>query len=199
MSLLKGGYPTDTSAENRRQSRFRLVDGGGRRRSREKEFEQYYRESFRSVYNFIYSRVLDRTVAEDVTSEAFIKAARAFDRYDPQRAQFSTWVITIARNVLISNIRKTGKEYTASDAAIDPDLQSTSDIYPSLETDDTQMLAELLSVVSEEDRELLRLKFYEGLQNKEIAEVLGINASTVGTKVQRAISKMKAAASERGY
>lgn len=137
-------------------------------------------------------------MAEDVTSEAFIKAARAFDRYDPQRAQFSTWVITIARNVLISNIRKTGKEYTASDAAIDPDLQSTSDVYPSLENDDTETLRELLLVISEEDRELVRLKFYEGLQNKEIAQVLGINASTVGTRVQRALAKMKAAASERG-
>lgn len=133
-----------------------------------------------------------------MTSEAFIKAARAFDRYDPQRAQFSTWVITIARNVLISNIRKTGKEYTASDAAIDPDLQSTSDVYPSLENDDTETLRELLLVISEEDRELVRLKFYEGLQNKEIAQVLGINASTVGTRVQRALAKMKAAASERG-
>ena len=142
--------------------------------------------------------MLDRTVAEDVTSEAFIKAARAFDRYDPERAQFSTWVITIARNVLISNIRKTGKEYTASDAAIDPDLQSTSDIYPSLENDDTETLRQLLLVISEEDRELVRLKFFEGLQNKEIAEVLGINASTVGTKVQRALAKMKAVASERG-
>ena len=142
--------------------------------------------------------MLDRTVAEDVTSEAFIKAARAFDRYDPQRAQFSTWVITIARNVLISNIRKTGKEYTASDAAIDPDLQSTSDVYPSLENDDTETLRQLLLVISEEDRELVRLKFFEGLQNKEIAEVLGINASTVGTKVQRALAKMKAVASERG-
>ena len=137
-------------------------------------------------------------MSEDVTSEAFIKAARAFDRYDPQRAQFSTWVITIARNVLISNIRKTGKEYTASDAAIDPDLQSTSDVYPSLENDDTETLRQLLLVISEEDRELVRLKFFEGLQNKEIAEVLGINASTVGTKVQRALAKMKAAASERG-
>lgn len=142
--------------------------------------------------------MLDRTVAEDVTSEAFIKAARAFDRYDPQRAQFSTWVITIARNVLISNIRKAGKEYTASDAAIDPDLQSTSDVYPSLENDDTETLRQLLLVISEEDRELVRLKFFEGLQNKEIAEVLGVNASTVGTKVQRALAKMKAVASERG-
>lgn len=175
-----------------------MVDGGRRKKSREKEFEQYYRESFRSVYNYIYSRVLDRTLAEDVTSEAFIKAARAFDRFDPERAQFSTWVITIARNVLISNMRKTGKEYTASDAAIDPDLQSTSDMYPSLMNDDVQTLGTLLTVISEEDRELVRLKFYEGMQNKEIAEVMGINASTVGTRVQRALVKMKAAAKEMG-
>lgn len=143
--------------------------------------------------------MLDRSFAEDVTSEAFIKAAKAFDRFDPERAQFSTWVITIARNCAISYMRKHGKEFTASDAAIDPDLQATRDEYPSLERDDVQTAEILLASISEEDREIVRLKYYEGLQNKEIADLLGLNASTIGTRVHRAVAAMRKVAEQNGF
>lgn len=194
----KGGCTTDTTAEQRRRSRLGVVEGGRRQRNREREFERLYRENFKAVYNYVYSRVLDRAFAEDVTSEAFIKAAKAFDRFDPERAQFSTWVITIARNCAISYMRKHGKEFSATDAAIDPDLQATQDQYPSLERDDVQTAEALLATISEEDRELVRLKYYEGMQNKEIAELTGLNASTIGTRVHRAVATMRKAAEANG-
>lgn len=179
--------------ETRRPTRLRMVRGGGKD-ARAKEFEQYYRESYKGVYNYIYARVLNRADTEDIVSEAFIKAARNFDRFDPSRAAFSTWVITIARNCMISKMRKGKQEVLAEDVSYDLDTVATNDEYTGLENNDAAMLVKLLKLISEEDREMVVLKYRDGLKNKEIAEIMGINASTVGTRLQRALEKMRAAA-----
>lgn len=161
------------------------------------EFERLYRESYRRVYNFVYGRMLNRADAEDITSEAFLKAARAFDRFDPTRASFTTWVIAIARNCAASQLRRGHPEVTAADTWVDPDAASTTDDYPSLGSD-AQLAEALLTVLGEDERELVRLKFYEGMQNKQIGELLGMNPSTVGTRLHRAVARMRAAAEGMG-
>ena len=80
---------------------------------------------------------------------------------------------------------------------MDPDLAVTHDSYPSLD-DDVQVASKLLAELDEEDRELVHLKFYEGMQNKQIGELLGMNPSTVGTKLHRAVARMRAAAEGMG-
>lgn len=176
-----------------RRSRLRVVSGG--KDVRAMEFERYYRESYKGVYNYIYARVLNRADTEDIVSEAYIKAAKSFDRFDPSRAAFGTWVTTIARNCMISRMRKGKQEVLAEDVSYDLDTVATSDEYTGLEgNNDAIMLVKLLKLISEEDREMVVLKYRDGLKNKEIAEILGINASTVGTRVQRALEKMRAAA-----
>ena len=62
------------------------------------ELETLYRDHFQKVYNYVYYRVLDPAVAEDVTSDVFVKVVTHFNRFDPSRASFSTWVMTIAHN-----------------------------------------------------------------------------------------------------
>ena len=176
-----------------RRSHLRVVRGGGKD-ARAAEFEQYYRESYKGVYNYIYARVLNRADTEDIVSEAYIKAARSFDRFDPSRAAFGTWVTTIARNCMISKMRKGKQEVLAEDVSYDLDAVATTDEYSGLESNDAVMLVKLLKLISEEDREMVVLKYRDGLKNKEIAEILGINASTVGTRLQRALERMRAAA-----
>jgi len=175
-----------------RRSRLRVMAGG--KDPKAVEFERYYRDSYKGVYNYIYARVLNRADTEDIVSEAYIKAARAFDRFDPSKAAFSTWVITIARNVMIGKMRRGKHEVLAEDVSYDLDTVSTQDQYSGLEADQGAMLVKLLKLISEEDREMVILKYRDGLKNKEIAEILGVNASTVGTRLQRALEKMRAAA-----
>lgn len=190
--VVQGG--ADAAAERRRARR----QASGRIDNKAAEFERLYRENFKRVYNYVYSRFLDPTFAEDVTSEAFIKAARAFDSFDPQRAQFSTWVITIARNCATSLLRKRRPEVLESDSGVDLTMQSTTDTYDVF-NDDEKVLKDLLSVLNDSERELMQLKFGQQMKNQEIAVVLGMNVSTVGTKVQRTVAKMRRAAEERGY
>lgn len=170
-----------------RSERFRVVRGG-RREDPKQAFERLYRESYPLVYNYIFRRVLDRTGAEDVTSEAFMRAARYFDRFDPERAKFSTWVISIARNCL--------NDYYERSRPTAP-LESVSETTYAIEDSnvenilDADLAQKLLAVLDDDDRELMFMKFYEGKRNSEIAAELGINASTVSSRVARAIAKMR--------
>lgn len=174
-----------------RASRFRLVEGGDSKQSMHRDFERYYRESFSMVYNYIFRRVGNHATAEDVTSEAFLRAARYFSRFDPTRAKFSTWVISIANNCISDYFAKAPDNVNIDDIAEGAYAQES-------ETDqigDAELAAQLLATLDDEERKLVYLKYYEQLRNTEIAQIMGMNASTISTKLSRAMAKMRAVAS----
>ena len=165
-----------------------------RRQTKATTFEQLYRENYSLVYNYVRYRTANADLAEDLTAEAFLKAAHAFGRFDPVRAKFSTWVITIARNCIASYWRRAKLTGSIDDVA-ESDV-AVEDSYPAL-NDDEQRVQQLLSVLDDDERELVFLKYYEGKRNVDIAAELNLNASTVSTKLARALAKMRAVA-ERG-
>ena len=157
-----------------------------------REFERLYRDSYPLVYNYVRYRVVDADVAEDVVSEAFLLAARSFGKFDPTRAKFSTWVTKIAINCMNDYWRK--QHVTAS-------IDDVADAYVSLPSyedavGDKALALQLLGALSAEEREIVVLKYREGYRNVEIASMLGMNASTVSTKVAHALKVMRAAAGE---
>lgn len=175
------GVATAGGTRNRRAG-FRLVKD-----SPEREFERLYRESFSTVYSFIRARMACDADAEDIVSEAFIKAARAFDSFDPARAKFSTWVITIARNCMISYYRSQRPTVAIEDVSEGAFAQ---DGHEDAITD-LILVKELLACLDDEEREMVAMKYRDGMRNVEIASALGINASTVSTKLSRALDKMR--------
>lgn len=164
---------------------------GGKGSDAARSFELRYRESYPMVYNYVLRRMASREAAEDVVSEAYLHAARAYGRYDPARARFSTWVITIACNCMrdwwaahptTAPLEEIAEGAYAEDGEHDAGLA------------DRDLVERLLRVLDDEERELVHLKYYEGRRNVEIAERLGMNASTISTKLARAMAKMRAAA-----
>lgn len=158
-------------------------------------FERYYRDSYKRVYAYVYTITLSHDETEEVVSEAFLKAARSFARFDSEKASFTTWVCTIARNVAYSRMRTRGRRDEWTESELDYDLSRVPDQEEETHfEEDTQMAQKLLGVLSDEERDLVYLKFYRDLSNKQIAEELSMNPSTVGTKVSRAVAKMRKAA-----
>lgn len=162
----------------------------------QREFERNYRESYDRVYNYVFYRCLNRAVAEDVVAEAFLKAAGAFERFDPERAAFSTWMFTIAHNCFVSYMRKASHEYSTDEFPVHL-LPVHEDEYEGLD-ESGAMCTRLLKELSDIDRELVFLKFYEEMGNREIGARLGMNASTVGTRLSRAMAKMRKSAQKLG-
>ena len=177
---MKGVATAGSSRHNRLG--FRLVKD-----SPEREFERLYRESYSTVYNFIRARMACDADAEDIVSEAFIKAARAFSSFDPTRAKFSTWVITIAKNLMISYFRSQRPTVELEGA---PESAFAQDGHEDAVTD-LMLAKELLACLDDDERELVVMKYRDGMRNVDIAAELGVNASTVATKLSRALAKMR--------
>ena len=153
----------------------------------EREFERLYLESYGLVYGYVCSRMADDHAAEDVVAEAFCKAARAFGRFDPVRAKFSTWVVAIARNCMVSYYRKERPTVALGDV---PE-SAFAELGEQDSIDDRDLALRLLSVLSPDERELVLLKYQEGMRNVQIAAELGMNPSTVATNISRALAKMR--------
>src|SRR2546421_13052425 len=72
----------------------------------ETDFGRVYEEHVWRVYGFLSYRVRNRELAEDLTQITFERALRAWSRFDPRRASESTWLLAIARNLLIDHHRR---------------------------------------------------------------------------------------------
>jgi RNA polymerase sigma-70 factor (ECF subfamily) len=73
------------------------------------DFGRLYEVYLPKVYQYARYRVGDKETAEDLTSDIFNKALDGFKRFDPQKASFSTWIFSIARNTIVDYYRKHAK------------------------------------------------------------------------------------------
>lgn len=159
----------------------------------DRQLENLYRANFQRVYNYAYYRLLDPAQAEDVTSAVFVKVVANIDKFDPSKASFGTWVTRIAHNVIVDRYR-TLKPVVSLESIV-ANEPSSEDDYPVLD-DRQERVAKLLSYLSEEDRELVYLKYYGEMKNVDIAQMLDMNPSTVATRLRRALQIMRAHAEE---
>ena len=112
-------------------------------------------ESYSSVYNYAYYRTLDSTAAEDITAEAFLRAARFFESFDPERAKFATWVKSIANNCLADYYRK-HRPTTEIDEVLENTVLMTEDTTETILDED--LVTQLLELLDDEERQLVYMK-----------------------------------------
>ena len=158
------------------------------------DLEALYRDNFQNVYNYAYYRVLDPALAEDLTSAVFVKVVENFDRFDPSKAKFSTWVTRIAHNTVVDYYRT--RKVTAPLDDVGSREPAYVDDYPGLD-ERAKEVARLLSYIDEADREIVFLKYYEGKRNTEIARMIDMNPATVATRLRRALATMRAHVDEQ--
>ena len=154
------------------------------------DLDGLFNEYYPRLFNYVYYRTLNRAVADDVTSTAMLNIVRAFDTFDARKGNLDGWVYRITRNALYSYMRQSRE--TADIDGIPESLVAYTDDGFDLD-DHGKLVRGLLELLSGEERELVYLKYWEELSNKEIGERLGLNASTVSTKLWRATNKMRGA------
>ncbi|HEX7900359.1 MAG TPA: RNA polymerase sigma factor [Planctomycetota bacterium] len=136
---------------------------------------------------FIYGFVRDRHVAEDLEQETLLKVVRNLHRYRAQAA-LKTWVFSIARNLCLDHLRSAGRTRLRLIGTLDPSEIETPDVPDArAETEESRArVAEALSGLSPDARELLILRNYLGLSYREIARRRGVAAAGIGTRLLRA-------------
>jgi RNA polymerase sigma-70 factor (ECF subfamily) len=151
------------------------------------DFARVYDEHVWRVYGFLAYRLRDRDLAEDLTQATFERALRAWSRFDPRRASESTWLLAIARNLLIDEYRRDRS------GLIEPIDERVAPAVPGPEARFTSSpeLIEALATLSDRDREVLALRFGGDLNGPEIAAMLGLSLANVQQILSRSLRKLK--------
>lgn len=153
-------------------------------------FPQFYHEHFEKIFRYVFFRVGgNRALAEDLTSEIFLKAYQAFDRYDDARS-VSSWIFTIARNHLANHYRSAGREVT------DEDFESlpvyTNDLAERFaEREEEMVLLKSIDKLRPKDALLVRLKYLEGQSYEDMARILGRERGALKVATFRAMRELR--------
>ncbi len=155
-------------------------------------FAELYEQYLPKVFRYIQYRVNSMQLTEDLTSTTFEKALVNFSRYSSDKAKFSTWIFSIARNVVIDHYRASQRKQTAP--LEEAGEVASKDLSPEEELFQGEELARLqgyLAQLQQDEQEIIRLKFVAELNNRQIAKMLGLSESNVGTRLYRAVRKLR--------
>ncbi len=129
--------------------------------------------------------------AEELAQEAMVTVWRKADRYDPARAAASTWIFTIARNLRIDAYRRSNHpELDPEDPALVPDPPPAADAEVARKQDARRIRA-ALAELPEEQREVVRMSFFDDKTHTEISEILDIPLGTVKSRIRLAFARIR--------
>jgi RNA polymerase sigma-70 factor (ECF subfamily) len=155
------------------------------------DFERLYRSSRDDVYAYAAGLLRDRSAAEDVTAAAFERAYCKRTRFDPRRGSPRAWLFGIVRNAALDELRRRGRQVELGGDPLDA---AEGGHGAHVERSELRLLlGDALRRLAGAERELIALKFFAGLSNQEIARVLGISESNAGTRLHRAVTKLREA------
>lgn len=162
---------------------------------------QFYAELVRRYERRIFAFVLQmlrsyhlESLAEDLCQETFYKAFRSLQSFRDVEASFSTWLYTIARNTVLSELRKSRNSEVYLEDAGSHVIPATIDKLPEqelLQTEREHMVRQAINSLPEKQRSALILREYEQLDYKEIAQILNSTVSSVKSLLFRARQSLK--------
>jgi len=144
-----------------------------------------------TVFRFIYYRVNDRQLAEDFTSETFLRALRRIGTISYQGRDIGAWFVTIARNIVLDHVKSARHrlEVTTADTLESREHEASTEATV-LDTLQSEQLMAAIARLGEEQRECITLRFIQGLSVGETAAVMGKNDGAIKALQHRAVRKL---------
>lgn len=152
----------------------------------EDAFVQVYQHYGQRVFRFLLVKTANVQLAEDLTQETFLTVLSKLSMYTNTGAKFSSWLLQIALNHTRMHFRKHNKAETI-------ELETIAQIWPSAPSHHNEWMDFFMAraKLSEEDQDILTMKYVEDLSNRDIAEALGISENSCGVKAHRALKRLQ--------
>jgi RNA polymerase sigma-70 factor (ECF subfamily) len=170
------------------------------RMTNEAVLEQLMREYGEKIIQLVYLIVKDRSMAEDITQEVFLKAFRGLRTFRAE-SNMKTWLYRIAINESNKYLRSWSFKHIFSTfkKADVPDCEDDEHVEDAVIGKWTkEQVAERVMAMSPQYRQVIVLHYYEDLRIKEIAQVLNVTEEVVRTKLSRARKQFRALLEEEG-
>jgi len=155
--------------------------------------------------NFIHRFTRDRALAEDLAQEGFLRVYQRLKTYDAER-KFSSWFFQVLRNITIDYLRVNRLPTSSLDELEEEghraaviDRESASPEQAAEQSELAVVMSAALAKIRPEYREVVVLRYQEGLTQPEIAEILGMPSGTVKTYLHRARKELAEILSESGW
>ena len=155
---------------------------------RRDDFERLYAEHAQPLYGFLAYRTGDPMLAEDLLADTFERALRARARFDRRKASEKTWLYAIALNLLRDSARRAKTEARAIER-MPGETPGPADALAAVEHRDEIQRA--LTILSDEEREAIALRFGGDLTVPEIAKLLKQPLPRVEGRVYRSLRKLR--------
>ena len=155
---------------------------------RRDDFERLYEEHAQPLFGFLAYRTGDAALAEDLLADTFERALRARARFDRRKASEKTWLYAIALNLLRDSARRSTTEARALER-LPHEAPGSSDALAAVEHRDQVQRA--LTILSDEEREAIALRFGGDLTVPEIAKLLKEPLPRVEGRVYRSLRKLR--------
>lgn len=163
-------------------------------------FEEAYDTYLPKIYNYVCYRVGDEGTAEDITSEVFERALTRLHTYRADRGAFSTWLFRIAHNMVANHLRdKSRRPETRSLESLPTlALSNPSPEEMIIKAEQLRQVQACMRELSEQQQEVLSLKFGAGLSYKEMGKAMNITPTYVGVLLHRAVHDLREALEKKG-
>ena len=148
------------------------------------------------LYRYLLRLVRDSAAADDLFQQTWLHAVRQIHRYDPARS-FDTWLFAIAHNAAIDLLRRRRPGESLDDHEGELTAPTPDALAAAIATERAAILMTQMAALPALYREVLTLRFEEGMKLEEIAEVTQAPLSTVKSRVQRALEAMRQSMSAR--
>lgn len=155
----------------------------------EDAWAEIYRRHAQQVYGYIYFRLGDQHTAEDLAADVFVKALAGIKGYQYRGTPLLAWLYRIAHNVT-ADYRKAAAKRAQHQAADEPeDVEERTDALQAL--DDRQDMMRAIRALTEDQQQVVILRFYHEMSNGDVAKVMGKPEGAVKALQTRALRSLR--------
>ena len=157
-----------------------------------KDFSTLYKKYYPKLIYFTSKMCNDAQTAEDISTDSFMTAFEKIDKYEKDKAQFSTWLFTIAKNLALQNI-KNSKKTISLDVEYDEEGTTMKDFIQEEDSDNhlhtvkemkADIMKDCISKLKEPYKSVIEMREIKKMSYKDISDKLGKNLSTVKSQIR---------------